>query len=43
MPPAVLPEVYDRAVTVGAEAAVTVKWSLEETAEVPLGVVTVMS
>ncbi len=43
VPPAVLPLVVPRLLMVGREAAVTVKSSLLEVAEVPLGVVTVTS
>jgi hypothetical protein len=42
-PPAVVPEVGLTAVTVGAEALLTVKWSAETAGELPLGVATMMS
>jgi hypothetical protein len=43
VPPPVLPEVGEMAATVGTAAAVVVNWSALPLAEVPLGVVTVMS
>jgi hypothetical protein len=43
VPPAVLPEVYDRLVTVGADAAEKVNRSALDVAEFPLGVSIVIS
>jgi hypothetical protein len=43
VPPAVVPDVGLTAVTVGAEALLTVKWSADTAGEVPLGVATMMS